>query len=274
MAKETYRLGSFLVPISRLNPNSLNDLKTLYQATVGLTEIPNQDIAKAWSLSSPNSGGFYRRLNSLILYGLLQPASKGKFKITQLGKDILFPYSEDHKKQSYKKAVLNVDLWSELYRIIKNKNPPDSIFSHLRTITHAEPIQIEKAERDIRRWYLEDISLIPDEILQEKDVEQTQQKEFSSQEYYNHNNGEKSMLTTNQPPTNSQSESEEYSFENGKVLIRLPKDNKTEVWSRVKQVLDIYMKIPQSSSQNDKNQEQINKRKDLTMFEDLSSPDS
>jgi hypothetical protein len=166
MAKETYKVGSFHLPMTRLSPNAINDIKVLYESTIGKAEIPSIEIARILGFSSPSSGGFYRRLNSLILYGLIEPASRGIFKISQLGKDIQIPSDEYHRKQAFRKAVFNVPLWKSLYDRVK-KNP-DNLYSHLISITAAEPLHVRNAEDDIKRWYIEDISLVSNEVLVEE----------------------------------------------------------------------------------------------------------
>jgi hypothetical protein len=169
MGKETQKLGAFEIPLSRLFPNAIDDLRKVYDATRGNDDFGSPEVARAWNLKSHDSGGFYRRLNSLLLYGLVESISKGRFIITPLGKDILYPdpSNENHRKQLFTQAALNVQLWKELYSRVQ-KNPPPNIYSQLKSITGADAPQVQEAENQVRRWYLEDVSLVADEFVQEK----------------------------------------------------------------------------------------------------------
>ena len=69
------------------------------------------------------------------------------------------------RKELYRKAALNVPLWNELYKGFQ-KNLPENIEEPLQKITGAEPLEVKKAEKDIRIWYEEDIKLIPQGNLQ------------------------------------------------------------------------------------------------------------
>ena len=58
-------------------------------------------------------GAFYRRLNSLTLFGLLE--GRAKYRVTELGENISYPISEIQKSELSSKAFLNVPLWNKLY---------------------------------------------------------------------------------------------------------------------------------------------------------------
>jgi len=62
--------------------------------------------------------------------------------------------------------MLNVPLWNELNRRVK-KSPPEILHPYLRSITAADPLKIHQADKQIRRWYLADVSLA-DEVIGEK----------------------------------------------------------------------------------------------------------
>jgi hypothetical protein len=142
-------------------PEALDNLKKVYKSTVGLEEFTSLDMAKALKLKNNVSGGFYRRLNSFLVYGLIEARGRGKFAITQLGKDILFPDNEETRKECYKRAVFNVPLWNSLHEKIGNTKYA-SIFSQLKAITNAEPLEIQNKEETIREWYFDDIALLDD----------------------------------------------------------------------------------------------------------------
>lgn len=137
-------------------------------------------------MQKTSSGGFYRRINSLVIFGLIEQVSKGRLRITQLAKNILFPLDNEQRNQGYVEAFFHVEIWTRLYEKVK-RNPPPSIFAQLSSITDAEPLEIKKLEGEIKRFYLEDLSLISDEALEQKDqksysLDQTHNKQFMDQQ--------------------------------------------------------------------------------------------
>ncbi len=167
VSSEQLRLGTFDIPEVRLYPNAVNDVKKVIESKV--SEIGHTDLAKLWKYARPNTGSFYRRLNALLHYRLLESGgTRGRFRVTQLAKDLYHPHDEGHRKQLYKQAVMNIDLWKELYNRV-GKNPPESIYVNLKELTGAEPSEIEKVEKEIRKWYLDDIALVPEEIMQQQE---------------------------------------------------------------------------------------------------------
>ncbi|HLN35032.1 MAG TPA: hypothetical protein VK250_07090 [Nitrososphaeraceae archaeon] len=177
MPSERFQIGTYEIPMIRFL-NLIPDLREIYENNIGNRDFTMQDVARYLKYASPTSSGLPRKIYSMEIYGLISSISRGKYKIEELGKDILFP--EKVKESSIQKqAIFNVQLWKKLYDRIQ-KNIPDSLFSQLRNITNAEPLEIEKKEKQIREWYLEDISIIPDEIL-----EQNKQKSYNTDEYNN-----------------------------------------------------------------------------------------
>jgi hypothetical protein len=159
------QLGVFnYIPETRLVPTALNGIKKIYDQTANKDKIELNEIASILGYKQPGGGAFYRRIHSLIAYGLIE--GRGVFKITELGKDMAHSFDDYYqRKELYRKAVLNVPLWSELYKTFQ-KNLPENMEESLQKITGAEPIEVKKVEKDIRRWYEEDVKLIPQENLQ------------------------------------------------------------------------------------------------------------
>jgi Mn-dependent DtxR family transcriptional regulator len=159
------QLGVFnYIPETRLVPTALNDIKKIYDQTTNKDKIELNEIASILGYKQPKGGAFYRRIQSLIAYGLIE--GRGVFKITELGKDMAHSFDDYYqRKELYRKSVLNVPLWNELYKMFQ-KNLPENIEESLQKITGAEPLEVKRVEKDIRRWYEEDIKLIPDEKLQ------------------------------------------------------------------------------------------------------------
>ncbi|MGI0012422.1 MAG: hypothetical protein ACREBU_03110 [Nitrososphaera sp.] len=150
-------LGAYEVPEIRLT-TCLADIRKIYNS-VKSQPSSSLTLAKQLGYAAPKSGGFYRKLSSYQQYGLLENAGRGMFQVTKLAIDLMFPTNDEIKRGTYNQAVMNVQLWHEIYKL-HQKNLPENIFGLLMNITKAEPSQIEKYQDDIRRWYLEDIALV------------------------------------------------------------------------------------------------------------------
>ncbi len=154
------QLGSYEIPEIRLVPNVINDLKLInehYQRK----EIKSKDLATLFGYSHPTATHFYRRLKALVAYGLIE-GHGGSYSISDLGNSVLFP--EDDEKIPKSKAVLNVELWKEIYTIHK-KNLPQKFWVVLRDITGADANIATKYENNIKNWYLEDVANVVDDSI-------------------------------------------------------------------------------------------------------------
>src|SRR4051812_1404421 len=114
-------LGAFEIPEIRLYPDCIALIKTIYDA-IGSDSISSLDLAKTLGYASNTTTTFYRRLNSMVIYGLIE--RRGKFVITDLGKKLAYPESEGTRKKLIKEAILSVPLWREIYNKY-GKNPPE-----------------------------------------------------------------------------------------------------------------------------------------------------
>lgn len=159
------QLGTYEIPESRFQPGVVEDIKKIASHVRG-GEIRSDDLAKILGYSSQHSGGFYRRLNSLLVYGLI--AGRGKFRITELGESVAYPHNEEHRKRAYKEAILNVPLWNELFKLHK-KDVPESIWLDLKNITGVTSAEAQASEKEIRRWYADDVMLIADEVVTDQE---------------------------------------------------------------------------------------------------------
>lgn len=222
------QLGTYEIPETRLFPTCINDLKKIYEQAHA-DPISSNDVAKALGFAAVTSGGFYRKLNSLVTYGLLDQVGRGTFKVSQLGTDSIFPADADHKKE-YKQAVMNVALWAELYKKFK-KNLPENIFVSLKNLTGAEPQQVQNAEKDVRKWYLDDIMLIPDEFLNEE-------KSYMAQES---SKKQEANSTIADQVQNLKEDLLTIPFGN-KYVVQLPaNESLSRAWSRLKKYMDLYV---------------------------------
>lgn len=71
-------------------------------------------------------GAFARKLSSIKRWGLV--SGQGMLVITDLGKGILHPISDEELAQTRKSAFLGVPLFLELYQRFKNNLPEDKTF--------------------------------------------------------------------------------------------------------------------------------------------------
>jgi hypothetical protein len=166
------KVGKYMVPDIRL-PDSIQDVKKIYDRIRNTTDTVHfRDIAVYLDYSGKSMGGaFYRRLNSLTLYGLLD--GRGKMRVTELGESLAYPAGDKVRKQSYTEAFLNIYVWNGLFKIHK-KNLPDAIWIDIKNITGVSPIEAQEVEGDIRRWYMEDVMLVDENI-----DDDSKQKSFS-----------------------------------------------------------------------------------------------
>jgi hypothetical protein len=155
------KLGLHEIPESRLVPNCVTDIKKIYD-TVKFEQIASKDLAKLLGYTFATSGRFYLRLKSLITYGLLQSGNS----VTPLGYEISYPESPEQEDRARKKAIFNVTLWRELYKQV-GKNPPAEFWIPLKTAAGVDAPSAQKNAPIIKKWYLEDIGLVPDDVLKE-----------------------------------------------------------------------------------------------------------
>lgn len=157
------RIGSYEIPEIRFASGALNDIKKIYDNVKSVDrQIHANDLAILLGYETPTSGGFYRRINSLISYGLLE--GRGRFRVTKNGEDILYPRGDDHRKLLLRESVLRVSLWNELYKKYK-KNLPENLWLEIKELTGVSSAEAQTIEKEVRRWYLHDIEPIAEDVL-------------------------------------------------------------------------------------------------------------
>lgn len=221
-------LGAYKIPDIRLYPNAINDVKQIVEHTTDT--LDRRDIAKLWKYVSPSTQIFYKRLKSLVYYGLVD-GNQGQYRVTALAKDIYRPDDESHKKILYSKAVRNVPLWNELYKKFK-KNPTESIYVQLKTITGAEPQEIEKVERQIRKRYLEDMALLSEDLIEETSE--------STNSYITSSSKVESAPMESEPtrPSGSTEGVMDYGFGKYKVTLPIDDSEAKKVYQKLRKMLD------------------------------------
>lgn len=152
------KIGNYEVPEIRLIPNAVSDVKKIYDV-IKNGQIETKEIGNVFGYKDYATGVFYRRLNALLSYGLLERLGSSTYKVTELGSGLSYP--EPEKENIVRnKAILFVSLWNELFKKF-GKNPPlDTFWIQLKNITSIEPPEAQKLQNQIRKWYMDDISLL------------------------------------------------------------------------------------------------------------------
>lgn len=227
------RIGSYEIPEIRFASGALNDIKKIYDNVKSVDrQIHANDLAILLGYKTPTSGGFYRRINSLISYGLLE--GRGRFRVTKNGEDILYPRGDDHRKLLLRESVLRVSLWNELYKKFK-KNLPENLWLEIKELTGVSSAEAQTIEKEVRRWYLHDIEPISEEVL----LNISNKEQEGSNGYL----VEDKLKDVNilGAPTMVATEIEEIPFA-GKYAIKKPaNENIRRSWERLKRYMEIYL---------------------------------
>jgi hypothetical protein len=228
------RIGSHEIPEIRFNSGAFSDIKKIYDNVKSVDrQIHANDLAVLLGYKTPTSGGFYRRINSLISYGLLE--GRGKFRVTKNGEDMLYPRDEDHRKQLLRESVLRIPLWNEFYKKFR-RELPENLWLEIKDLTGVSSAEAQNVEKEVRRWYLNDTEPIAGEnslpVLSEK-----------------LRGGLDSKLSeeTHRDPSSQSSQTigcveiEEIPFA-GKYAIKKPaNEDIRKSWERLKKYMDIYL---------------------------------
>jgi hypothetical protein len=228
------RIGSYEIPEIRFNSGAFNDIKKIYDNVKSVDrQIHANDLALLLGYKTPTSGGFYRRINSLIRYGLLE--GRGKFRVTKNGEDIIYPRDEEHRKQLFRESVLRVSLWNEFYKKYR-RDLPENLWLEIKDLTGVSSAEAQSVENEVRKWYLNDTEQIAGEYsllnLSEK-LHGGIGSEFT--EDTGRNPKYQSI------PAIESIEIEEIPFA-GKYAIKKPaNEDIRKSWERLKRYMDIYL---------------------------------
>jgi hypothetical protein len=231
------RIGSYEIPEIRFGSGALNDIKKIYDNVKSVDrQIHANDLAILLDYKTPTSGGFYRRINSLIDYGLLE--GRGKFRVTKNGEDILYPRGDSHRKQLIRDSVLRVALWNEFYKKYK-RNLPENLWLEIKDVTGVSSAEAQNVEKEIRRWYLSDTeSLVGDDLSLQTLHQQSERSgnDIEKQESTELRNANIQSLSTLQ-----NAEIEEIPFA-GKYAIKKPiNEDIHRSWDKLKKYMEIYL---------------------------------
>jgi hypothetical protein len=237
------RIGSYEIPEIRFNSGAFNDIKRIYDNVKSVDrQIHANDLALLLGYKTPTSGGFYRRINSLISYGLLE--GRGKFRVTKNGEDILYPRDEDHRKQLLRESVLRVSLWNEFYKKFK-RELPENLWLEIKDLTGVSSAEAQSVEKEVRRWYMNDTEPIAGEgtlLSPSEKLHGGLDIEFAENTPRNSN--------YQSIPTIGSIDIEEIPFA-GKYAIKKPaNEDIRKSWERLKRYMDIYLEDFTEESSN------------------------
>jgi hypothetical protein len=237
------RIGSYEIPEIRFNSGAFNDIRRIYDNVKSVDrQIHANDLALLLGYKTPTSGGFYRRINSLISYGLLE--GRGKFRVTKNGEDILYPRDEDHRKQLVRESVLRVSLWNEFYKKFRRELPLN-LWLEIKDLTGISSAEAQSVEKEVRRWYLNDTEGIIGEDSFDDVVDNSHTDQID--EFIEAKRGSPNSQSL---PTKSLDEIEEIPFA-GKYSIKKPaNEDIRKSWETLKRYMEIYLEDFNEESSN------------------------
>ncbi len=151
------KIGNYEIPDIRLS-EAIQDVKKIFDKVKNTQDLTHySDIAVMLDYKSKIGGAFYRRLNSLTLFGLLE--GRAKYRITDLGENISYPINDEQRAELSSKAFLNVPLWNKLYAK-HGKQLGDNVWFDIKNITGISAPESQSVEKDIRKWYLDDVVFV------------------------------------------------------------------------------------------------------------------
>lgn len=230
------QLGQYSIPDTRLFPETIQDVKTVYDS-IQSGETTSLDLAKILGYTSNTTGAYYKRLSSLTGYGLIEKGAK--FRVSELGKRIAYPESDYDKKLAIKDSILHIPLWAELFRKYDKNPPAENFWVQIKGITGIESPTAQKAESQIRKWYMEDVAQISDDVIKEikgQGSEKDQTKSLSSKE-----DNTKSMSQQLISP-------DQEKLEFGGSVLLLPKKDLKKEWEKLQKYMKIYLEDYQEQS--------------------------
>ena len=148
------KVGDKDIPKMRLNA-ALDTTKSLY-GRFGFDEIDHDTAARFLNYSNGNNGAYRTKVADLKSYQLLNPNSRSKIQVSNLGKSATYSKSEEEKNN----AILEVIKSVELYRLIYEKfgtNPPNDLWPDLAQWSGAKPNEAQEMQYEIREAYLADL---------------------------------------------------------------------------------------------------------------------
>jgi hypothetical protein len=230
------KIGNYEIPDIRLS-EAIQDVKKIFDKVKNTQDLTHySDIAVMLDYKSKIGGAFYRRLNSLTLFGLLE--GRAKYRITDLGENLSYPINDDQKADLSSKAFLNVPLWNKLYAK-HGKLLGDNVWFDIKNITGISAPESQAVEKDIRKWYLDDVVF----VVEKPNTKYGEQNNPALEE-----NVKSNEIAKVEDPKQSHQETlkindtvlEKIPFGRD-IIIYLPKGNVAKSWEKAQRYMKLYL---------------------------------
>jgi hypothetical protein len=240
------KIGNYEIPDIRLS-EAIQDVKKIFDKVKNTQDLTHYtDIAVMLDYKSKIGGAFYRRLNSLTLFGLLE--GRAKYRVTELGENISYPINEANKNELTSKAFLNVPLWNKIYSK-HGKQLSDNVWFDIKNITGISAPEAQSVEKDVRKWYLEDVVFVAEKANSKNEeltnTSQGEENNFKSNfEDYNisSNSNKVNFKGDNYQPNLNINETALEKIPFGKdIIIYLPKGNILKAWEKAQKYMKLYL---------------------------------
>lgn len=238
------KIGNYELPDIRLT-EAIQDVKKIYDKVKNTQDLTHySDIAVMLDYRSKIGGAFYRRLNSLTLFGLLE--GRAKYRVTELGEYISYPINDIQKTELSSKAFLNVPLWNKLYNK-HGKQLSDNVWFDIKNITGISAPESQRVEKDVRKWYLEDVVFMIEKLNiknEEQNASMNEDVTNTTIEGYpitsNNTNKDESKIIYQDTLSITDTNLEKIPF--GKdIIIYLPKGNILKAWEKAQKYMNLYL---------------------------------
>jgi len=257
------KIGNYEIPDIRLS-EAIQDVKKIFDKVKNTQDLTHYtDIAVMLDYRSKIGGAFYRRLNSLTLFGLLE--GRAKYRVTELGENISYPIDEVNKNELTTKAFLSVSLWNKIYSK-HGKQLSDNVWFDIKNITGISAPEAQAVEKDVRKWYLEDVVLVVEKPISKNEdstsitlLEENNSKP-NFEDYKVGSNINKENFKSNNYQNNfniNETSLEKIPF--GKdIIIYLPKGNILKAWEKAQKYMKLYLEDFEEELQNNNNNNNSN----------------
>ena len=252
------KIGNYEIPDIRLS-EAIQDVKKIFDKVKNTQDLTHYtDIAVMLDYKSKIGGAFYRRLNSLTLFGLLE--GRAKYRVTELGENISYPIDEANKNELTSKAFLSVPLWNKIYSK-HGKQLSDNVWFDIKNITGISAPEAQAVEKDVRKWYLEDVVFVVEKSNSKNEdstsitlLEENNSKS-NFEDYKVGGNINKENFKSNNYQNNfniNETTLEKIPF--GKdIIIYLPKGNILKAWEKAQKYMKLYLEDFEEELQNNNN---------------------
>ncbi len=244
------KIGNYEIPDIRLS-EAIQDVKKIFDKVKNTKDLTHySDIAVMLDYKSKIGGAFYRRLNSLTLFGLLE--GRAKYRITELGENISYPINDVQKNELSSKAFLNVPLWNKLYSK-HGKHLPDNVWFDIKNITGISAPESQSVEKEVRKWYLDDVVYVVEKLSgknEEQDGPDIDDDANSVKEVANNVSRDDPKMPYQDGTPINETVLEKIPF--GKdIIIYLPRGNILKAWDKAQRYMKLYLEDHEENYKTD-----------------------